>query len=150
MEEKSLANANAANRTNDANVDGQGAASPPQQMPSDDGAGGKAAAREDKDVNREEPKKEQPRPPVQNARRVERRKVNIFKFGRKIKHALRFVHPGFISIKLKYYYSEYRRILMLSRKPTPKEYKELTIMVAIGTLIVGVIGFAVQLIIQFI
>ncbi len=55
---------------------------------------------------------------------------------------------GGIKSKLDHYWFEYSRVLHLARKPTRKEYRELAIMVIVGTLIIGGIGFVVQLIIQ--
>ncbi len=55
-----------------------------------------------------------------------------------------------ISAKLNHYWTEYARVLHLARKPTRSEYRELAIMVIIGTAIIGSIGFVVQLAFQFI
>ncbi len=68
----------------------------------------------------------------------------------KIISKITFLHPLNIKNKLNHYRIEYGRVLHLTRKPTRTEYKELAIMVAVGTLIIGVIGFIVQMIIQFI
>ncbi len=57
---------------------------------------------------------------------------------------------GGIKSKLDHYWFEYSRVIHLARKPTRKEYRELAIMVIVGTLIIGGIGFIVQMIIQFI
>ncbi|MGC8516514.1 MAG: protein translocase SEC61 complex subunit gamma [Candidatus Acidifodinimicrobium sp.] len=158
MEEKSLADANIANSERsvsedttkvESNQQQKETSTEPQKEPSKSSE--KKALenkQEDKAISSTANREQTQSSP--NVRRVERRKIDISKFGRKMRSALRFISPKFISSKLKYYYSEYKRILLLSRKPTPKEFKELTIMVAIGTLIVGVIGFFVQLIIQFI
>ncbi len=158
MEEKSLADANIANSERSVSEDTAKAESnqqqketstEPQKEPSKSSE--KKALenkQEDKAVSSATNKEQAQSSP--NVRRVERRKLDVSKFGRKIRSVLKFISPKFISSKLKYYYSEYKRILLLSRKPTSKEFKELTIMVTIGTLIVGVIGFFVQLIIQFI
>jgi protein translocase SEC61 complex gamma subunit, archaeal and eukaryotic len=55
-----------------------------------------------------------------------------------------------IKAKLEHYRFEYGRILHLARKPTKQEFKELSIMVIIGTFIIGVLGFIIQMIIQVI
>ncbi len=52
--------------------------------------------------------------------------------------------------KLGYIFFEYKRVLSLARKPTRREYRELAIMVIVGTFIIGGIGFLVQMLIQFI
>jgi len=158
MEEKSLADANIANSERSVSEDTAKAESnqqqkemstEPQKEPSKSSE--KKALenkQEDKAVSSATNKEQAQSSP--DVRKVGRRKLDVSKFGRKIRSVLKFISPKFISSKLKYYYSEYKRILLLSRKPTSKEFKELTIMVTIGTLIVGVIGFFVQLIIQFI
>ncbi|MCW1294092.1 MAG: protein translocase SEC61 complex subunit gamma [Candidatus Parvarchaeota archaeon] len=156
MEEKSLADANTSGQNDNTGAAGGKVDSTNQHTSPTEGAQNgektvdEAAGKEDKSAKQDEQKKEQPQPAAPSAKRVERRKIDISRFGRRVKHVLGFISPGFISSKLKYYYSEYRRILLLSRKPTSKEYKELTIMVVIGTLVVGMIGFVIQLIIQFI
>ncbi len=63
---------------------------------------------------------------------------------------LKSIRASAIKAKLNHYIFEYKRVLSLARKPTKSEYKELAIMVAVGTGIIGGIGFVVQLIIQFI
>lgn len=63
---------------------------------------------------------------------------------------LRSFRFGGIKSKLGHYWFEYSRVINLARKPTRKEYRELAIMVIVGTLIIGGIGFVVQLAIQFI
>ncbi|EFD92807.1 MAG: protein translocase SEC61 complex, gamma subunit [Candidatus Parvarchaeum acidophilus ARMAN-5] len=67
-----------------------------------------------------------------------------------IKNAVKKAHPLNIKAKLEHYKFEYSRILHLARKPTKQEFKELSIMVIIGTFIIGAIGFIIQMIIQFI
>lgn len=74
------------------------------------------------------------------------RKIRLYK----IKNLFKRLHPGTVRAKLNHYWFEYSRVLHLARKPTRSEYKELAIMVAIGTSIIGAIGFVVQLIIQYI
>ena len=73
----------------------------------------------------------------------QRRKLHLFS---KLKRA----HPGALKAKINHYIFEYKRVLSLARKPTKSEYKELAIMVAVGTTIIGVIGFLIQMAIQFI
>lgn len=60
------------------------------------------------------------------------------------------VKPSSLKAKLNHYWFEYSRVLHLTRKPTRQEYKELAIMVVIGTLIIGGIGFVVQVFFQYI
>lgn len=67
-----------------------------------------------------------------------------------IKNTVKKAHPLHIKAKLEHYRFEYSRILHLARKPTRQEFKELAIMVIIGTSIIGLIGFVIQMIIQFI
>lgn len=67
-----------------------------------------------------------------------------------IKNAIKKAHPLNIKAKLEHYRFEYSRILHLARKPTKQEFKELSIMVIIGTFIIGVLGFIIQMIIQVI
>ncbi len=161
MEEKSLADANIADseKSTDEETKKAESAEPSQQQkeaaveptkePSKSSEQKAAPREQENSAASQTANKEQHQPPP-NVRRVERRNFDISRFGRRIKSALKYLSPKFISSKLKYYYSEYKRILLLSRKPTSKEFKELTIMVSIGTLIVGVIGFLIQLMIQFI
>ncbi len=78
-----------------------------------------------------------------------RKGINFSKKFSQVRRALSVLSPKRINLMLNHYWSEYRRVLLLTRKPTKQEYKELSIMVAIGTLIVGAIGFAIQLLIQF-
>ncbi len=73
------------------------------------------------------------------------KKLNILK--RYLKYHFSISH---IQERITHYISEYRRVMMLTRKPTKQEYKELAVMVTLGTLIIGGIGFIIQLIIQFI
>ncbi len=75
--------------------------------------------------------------------------INFSKKFSQTRRVLSILSPKKIHLMLNHYWSEYRRVLLLTRKPTKQEYKELSIMVIIGTLIVGVIGFAIQLLIQF-
>ncbi len=74
------------------------------------------------------------------------RKIRLYK----IKNLFKRLHPGNVKVKLNHYWFEYSRVLHLARKPTRSEYKELAIMVAIGTSIIGAIGFVVQMIIQYV
>ncbi len=70
-------------------------------------------------------------------------------YGSKLKNLLKKLHPIHIKAKLSHYRFEYGRVLHLTRKPTRDEYKELAIMVVVGTFIIGAIGFVVQMIIQY-
>ncbi|MCL5009845.1 MAG: protein translocase SEC61 complex subunit gamma [Candidatus Parvarchaeota archaeon] len=76
----------------------------------------------------------------------ERRRLHLTRTLSKVK----LLHPLNIKRKVSHYIVEYSRVLHLARKPTKTEYKELAIMVIVGTSIIGVIGFIVQMIIQFI
>jgi protein transport protein SEC61 subunit gamma-like protein len=67
-----------------------------------------------------------------------------------VKNLLKKAHPLNIKAKLEHYRFEYSRILHLARKPTKQEFKELSIMVIIGTFIIGILGFIIQMIIQVI
>ena len=58
--------------------------------------------------------------------------------------------PHHLKEKIAHYWTEYSRVLRLSRKPTRVEYRELAIMVVVGTAIIGAIGFVMQMIMQFI
>lgn len=66
-----------------------------------------------------------------------------------IKNVIKKAHPLNIKAKLEHYKFEYSRILHLARKPTKQEFKELSIMVIVGTFIIGILGFIIQMIIQF-
>jgi protein transport protein SEC61 subunit gamma and related proteins len=41
--------------------------------------------------------------------------------------------------------SDSRRILVVSRKPTMEEYKKMALIIALGMVIIGIMGFIVQL-----
>ncbi|MBT4192323.1 MAG: protein translocase SEC61 complex subunit gamma [Candidatus Diapherotrites archaeon] len=41
--------------------------------------------------------------------------------------------------------SDSRRILVVSRKPTMDEYKKMALIIALGMVIIGIMGFIVQL-----
>ncbi len=45
---------------------------------------------------------------------------------------------------------ECKRVLTLTKKPTPEEFKTITKVTGIGMIIIGLIGFFIQLIKQFI
>lgn len=51
--------------------------------------------------------------------------------------------------KIKSFFSSSRRILNISKKPTKKEYWFMAKIVAIGILIIGLIGYLVKLIASF-
>ncbi|MCL4398435.1 MAG: protein translocase SEC61 complex subunit gamma [Candidatus Parvarchaeota archaeon] len=88
---------------------------------------------------------------VNNSRKEEKSKVKKRRFHLyHIKNAIKKVHPMNIKAKLEHYRFEYSRILHLARKPTRQEFKELSIMVIIGTFIIGILGFIIQMIIQVI
>ncbi len=76
---------------------------------------------------------------------VKKRRFHLYH----IKNAVKKAHPSNIKAKLEHYRFEYSRILHLARKPTKQEFKELSIMVIVGTSIIGVLGFLIQMIIQF-
>ncbi|MDD3083586.1 MAG: protein translocase SEC61 complex subunit gamma [Candidatus ainarchaeum sp.] len=42
--------------------------------------------------------------------------------------------------------SDSKRIFIVSRKPTKDEYKKMLIIIGIGIIVIGVIGFVIQLI----
>ncbi len=65
------------------------------------------------------------------------------------KNSVTKLHPVNVKARLTHYKFEYSRVLHLTRKPTKQEYKELAIMVVIGTFIIGAIGFVVQMAIQY-
>lgn len=88
---------------------------------------------------------------VNNNRREEKPQVKKRRFHLyHVKNALKKAHPMNIKAKLEHYRFEYSRIIHLARKPTKQEFKELSIMVIIGTFIIGVLGFIIQMIIQVI
>jgi protein translocase SEC61 complex gamma subunit len=68
----------------------------------------------------------------------------------KIVRKITSFRPHHVKEKIAHYWTEYSRVLRLSRKPTRTEYRELAIMVIVGTAIIGAIGFVVQIIMQFI
>ncbi len=78
--------------------------------------------------------------------KVKKRRFHLYH----VKNAIKKAHPMNIKAKLEHYRFEYSRILHLARKPTKQEFKELSIMVIIGTFIIGVLGFIIQMIIQVI
>ncbi|MCL4397164.1 protein translocase SEC61 complex subunit gamma [Candidatus Parvarchaeota archaeon] len=78
--------------------------------------------------------------------KVKKRRFHLYH----VKNAIKKAHPLNIKAKLEHYRFEYSRILHLARKPTKQEFKELSIMVIIGTFIIGVLGFIIQMIIQVI
>ena len=41
--------------------------------------------------------------------------------------------------------SDSRRIFVVSRKPTKEEYKRMALIIALGMVIIGILGFIVQL-----
>jgi protein transport protein SEC61 subunit gamma and related proteins len=41
--------------------------------------------------------------------------------------------------------SDSRRILVVSRKPTMDEYKKMALIIAIGMIVIGILGFLIQL-----
>ncbi|MCW1295195.1 MAG: protein translocase SEC61 complex subunit gamma [Candidatus Parvarchaeota archaeon] len=88
---------------------------------------------------------------VNNSRKEEKQQVKKRRFHLyHVKNAIKKAHPMNIKAKLEHYRFEYSRILHLARKPTKQEFKELSIMVIIGTFIIGVLGFIIQMIIQVI
>ncbi len=90
-------------------------------------------------------------PKTQNISGNEQHKVKKRRFHLyHVKNALKKAHPMNIKAKLGHYRFEYSRILHLARKPTKQEFKELSIMVIIGTFIIGTLGFIIQMIIQYI
>ena len=78
--------------------------------------------------------------------KIKKRRFHLYH----VKNAIKKAHPMNIKAKLEHYRFEYSRILHLARKPTKQEFKELSIMVIIGTFIIGVLGFIIQMIIQVI
>jgi len=52
--------------------------------------------------------------------------------------------------KLKRGLKEYKRVLSIARKPTMDEFTAIMKICSLGVLIVGVVGFAIQFIYQFI
>ena len=78
--------------------------------------------------------------------KVKKRRFHLYH----VKNAFKKAHPYHIKAKLEHYRFEYSRILHLARKPTKQEFKELSIMVVIGTFIIGLLGFVIQMIIQYI
>ncbi len=69
---------------------------------------------------------------------------------RKLVNSLKALSLQNIKSKLGHYWFEYSRVIHLTRRPTRSEYRELAIMVLVGTAIIGGIGFIVQLALQFV
>ncbi|MDD5417829.1 MAG: protein translocase SEC61 complex subunit gamma [Candidatus Nanoarchaeia archaeon] len=46
--------------------------------------------------------------------------------------------------------SEYKRIIKIARKPTMEEFKRVSYVTAISTLIIGLAGFVIELLMQLI
>ena len=77
-------------------------------------------------------------------------RTNPFAKFNRLFSKLSVLSPGNLKRKVNSWILEANRVLKLSRKPTEQEYKELAIMVAVGTAVIGAIGFVIQLIIQVI
>jgi preprotein translocase subunit Sss1 len=74
---------------------------------------------------------------------------NFAKWTRSIKQALSYLNylrPSKLRYYLSYYYEEYKRILVLSKKPDAKEFKELSLVVIISALMSGALGLIIELI----
>lgn len=55
---------------------------------------------------------------------------------------------GNIKFRIKNFFSETRRVWIVTRKPTNEEFKTITKVTGIGMLIIGVIGFLISMIWQ--
>jgi protein transport protein SEC61 subunit gamma-like protein len=50
---------------------------------------------------------------------------------------------------LRAFWDNARRILQISKKPTAKEYKIMVIITGIGIIVIGLLGFIIQLILVY-
>lgn len=55
---------------------------------------------------------------------------------------------GNIKFKIKNFFSEMKRVWIVTRKPTNEEFKTITKVTGIGIVIVGIIGFLINMIWQ--
>ncbi len=102
-------------------------------------------------INQKKPVETAVQSSVNSSRKEEKPQVKKRRFHLyHIKNAIKKAHPMNIKAKLEHYKFEYSRIIHLARKPTKQEFKELSIMVIIGTFIIGILGFIIQMIIQVI
>ncbi len=69
---------------------------------------------------------------------------------KKLGFYLSYLKPEKLRYYLSYYYEEYKRIILLSRKPDTKEFKELSLVVLISALMAGVLGLIIELAFYFI
>ncbi len=53
-------------------------------------------------------------------------------------------------LNIKHHLLEYKRIIKISKKPSKKEFEEVLKITGIGTIIVGFIGFVIQLLFQLV
>ncbi len=51
-------------------------------------------------------------------------------------------------VRFKSFILECKRVLILTRKPTKKEFKTIVKVTGLGMIIIGLIGFAMQLVLQ--
>lgn len=49
-----------------------------------------------------------------------------------------------MSDRLRSFFAECKRVLLITRKPTKQEYKDLVKITGIGILIIGFVGFVIQ------
>lgn len=54
-----------------------------------------------------------------------------------------------IPFKLKAKLNEYRRVFKITKKPTMEEFKTISKVAGIGTIIIGMIGFIIYMVIQY-
>ncbi len=54
-----------------------------------------------------------------------------------------------IPLKLKIKLNEYRRVFKITKKPSMEEFKTIAKVAGIGTIIIGIVGFTIYMIIQY-
>ncbi len=132
----------------DANLSGENRESQPQDQAKTgtDNTASQSAQPVKNEVSQEQKPVQKPIiTPNPSKTNVKKRRFHLYH----IKNAIKKAHPLNIKAKLEHYRFEYSRILHLARKPTKQEFKELSIMVIVGTFIIGILGFIIQMIIQF-
>ena len=109
--------------------------------------------KEEKQIKKEEKTIQKEEQTLKNEEKTRRENQTLHKNKHKLidlKNKIKGFSLTAIKNKLGHYKYEYSRVLHLARKPTKSEYRELAIMVLVGTGIIGGIGFLIQLLLQFI
>lgn len=55
-----------------------------------------------------------------------------------------------LPLKLKLKLNEYKRVFKITKKPSMEEFKTISKVAGIGTIIIGMIGFIIYMVIQYI